>query len=794
MRKKNEQNEPPKRKASALLTMAILVLSVGILAQTQLGQQMASAADVCQNLQVSSTKASGVDGEHVPENTLDGDINNRWTTYGVGSWISYDLESSQTVCFVDIDWHMGQDRMYNLVISVSQDGASYTKVFSGKSSGTTALFERYDFADVSAKHVKLTINGNDDNQYASVSEVNIYGKNGSVIPTPSGEEITIVGVKASSNDGNVPENTIDNNLSTRWSSYGMGSWITLELSKSVLVHNVSIAWYNGAYRVNDFVVATSTDGIAFTNVFIGESSGVSTLREGYDTNDKTAKYVRVTVTGNSQNNWASITEIAVNGKHAYYEPKPVPPPTPTDTTPPTVAITFPVNGATVSGTIMGKASASDNVGVSTVAGFFDSSALNVETGATFQFAIDTTDYANGLHKFKVTATDKSGNKASHEISVNVYNGIVIPPPTPPTTDVTLPSISISNPSNGQSFSAGTTSVTVSGAASDNIGVTLVEKSLNGGPYSPTSGTTSWSFTASGLTNGQSYTATVRAKDANGNTKSAMVSFSVQSSTPIPPPPAGGDADKFGLKMLYPTKTTGEQWFMDMANPEGDSRFDPKEDISKNADGSWKMRSSQVRMNVFTSTGYDPDKITTYAQNQLATKGYMQSSNDWKNVEITGFVKVNSASDDNFAWYGRGGKHTDSNGGCEGTAYKVNLYYSGKVRYAKEQQHADGYSFTSSKTGTSSIMDRWVGFKGVIYNNAQGNVVLESWISEGDGAIWKKVDSHIDSGGWGSDGDMCGASKPDQKITWGGPIVTFRWDSASDVDFKWLSVREIQPPT
>ena len=28
------------------------------------------------------------------------------------------------------------------------------------------------------------------------------------------------------------------------------------------------------------------------------------------------------------------------------------------------------------------------------------------------------------------------------------------------------------------------------------------------------------------------------------------------------------------------------------------------------------------------------------------------------------------------------------------------------------------------------------------------------------------------------------------ITWGGPIATFRWDSAKDVDFKFMSVREI----
>jgi hypothetical protein len=82
----------------------------------------------------------------------------------------------------------------------------------------------------------------------------------------------------------------------------------------------------------------------------------------------------------------------------------------------------------------------------------------------------------------------------------------------------------------------------------------------------------------------------------------------------------------------------------------------------------------------------------------------------------------------------------------------------------------------------------------MYNNAQGNVVLQNWINENaDGVTWKKVNEKIDSTGWGSDGDMCGGT-PDQKISWGGPIVTFRWDSASNVDFKWLSVREIQPPT
>jgi hypothetical protein len=41
---------------------------------------------------------------------------------------------------------------------------------------------------------------------------------------------------------------------------------------------------------------------------------------------------------------------------------------------------------------------------------------------------------------------------------------------------------------------------------------------------------------------------------------------------------------------------------------------------------------------------------------------------------------------------------------------------------------------------------------------------------------QKVDEFVDSGGWGSSAGECGG-KPDQIITWGGPIATFRWGNA-----------------
>ena len=44
-----------------------------------------------------------------------------------------------------------------------------------------------------------------------------------------------------------------------------------------------------------------------------------------------------------------------------------------------------------------------------------------------------------------------------------------------------------------------------------------------------------------------------------------------------------------------------------------------------------------------------------------------------------------------------------------------------------------------------------------------------------------------------DASRCGGSVDAMPITWGGPITSYRWDSATDVDFKWLSVREMVPP-
>jgi hypothetical protein len=260
-----------------------------------------------------------------------------------------------------------------------------------------------------------------------------------------------------------------------------------------------------------------------------------------------------------------------------------------------------------------------------------------------------------------------------------------------------------------------------------------------------------------------------------------------------------NVDQFAIKEIYPTKSGGEEWFMNMPNPTGDPRFDPQANITRNPDGSYKITKTEVRMEVYPSTGYHEDQISTLNQKELAAKGYMQSPNDWKNVEMTGYVKlISSLSDDQFNWYNRGGRHTNS-APCEGTAYKADVIYysSGQTRFNKEQWFSGGYSFTPPKNvSSSSIEGKWIGLKYIVYNFQQPDgktaVMLQSWIDANADGKWIKINEFVDSGGWGSQGKYCGGT-PDQLITWGGPIATFRWDNATNVDFKNFSVREIEPP-
>src|SRR5437867_6188985 len=94
-----------------------------------------------------------------------------------------------------------------------------------------------------------------------------------------------------------------------------------------------------------------------------------------------------------------------------------------DTTPPSVSITAPANGATVSGSVTVSASATDNMGVVGVQFQLDGASLGAEiTSVPYTLSWNTAIASKGLHTLAAVARDAAGNTATAAVmSVTVNN-------------------------------------------------------------------------------------------------------------------------------------------------------------------------------------------------------------------------------------------------------------------------------------------------------------------------------------------------------------------------------------
>src|SRR5215475_2767959 len=193
---------------------------------------------------------------------------------------------------------------------------------------------------------------------------------------------------------------------------------------------------------------------------------------------------------------------------------PPPPPPSGDTQAPTVAVTAPSGGTSVTGTVTVTASATDNVGVAGVQFRLDGANLATErTTAPYTLSWNTTTVSNGTHTLSAVARDAAGNtKTAANVTVTVANAAGAP------ADTQAPTVAVTAPSGGAS---GTGRVTGAASATDNVGVVGVQFRLDGAnlgterttaPY-----TLSWNTTT--VSNG-THTLSAVARDAAGNTKTA----------------------------------------------------------------------------------------------------------------------------------------------------------------------------------------------------------------------------------------------------------------------------------
>jgi hypothetical protein len=122
--------------------------------------------------------------------------------------------------------------------------------------------------------------------------------------------LKVYAVSDSGNDGNLPENTIDNSFTTRWSSSGNGQWLQYDLGKTQTLGYAGISFMVQSTRTTQIDILVSTDNQTWSTAFSGSSSIVADdTIQVFDFPDVEARYVKIVGHGNSTNLWNSITEV-----------------------------------------------------------------------------------------------------------------------------------------------------------------------------------------------------------------------------------------------------------------------------------------------------------------------------------------------------------------------------------------------------------------------------------------------------------------------------------------------------
>lgn len=262
------------------------------------------------HLKSSSSAVNAGSTSQAPSTDLD--RNARTSPYDVGAY-EYGASSSDDTAptapsnlvatsvstqSVDLTWDASTDEVGVTAYTIFANGSSVATVDDAVTAVTlTGLAHDTSYA------IKVRAYDAASNESGDSNIVNLT--------TLEEEYPTISAVTANEDDGNVPANTIDNNLSTRWSAEGDGDWIRWDLGGTYTVTTVDIGFYNGNSRSYDFDLEVSTDGSGWTQVFSGESSGTTLNQETFSVIPTQGRYVRYVGYGNSYNDWNSLTEADI---------------------------------------------------------------------------------------------------------------------------------------------------------------------------------------------------------------------------------------------------------------------------------------------------------------------------------------------------------------------------------------------------------------------------------------------------------------------------------------------------
>jgi pimeloyl-ACP methyl ester carboxylesterase len=185
-----------------------------------------------------------------------------------------------------------------------------------------------------------------------------------------------------------------------------------------------------------------------------------------------------------------------------------------DVTGPSVSILSPTSNTSFSTTnspISVSGTTSDNVGVTQVSWTSDRGGSGTASGTT-NWSVSGITPQQGTNLLTITARDAAGNIGTASLAV-IY--------TPPPTDAISPTVTITNPTTSPNYQASANPITLSGTASDNVGLTQVSWTNDRGGSGVATGTSSWTAANLNLQSGFNVI-TVVATDTAGNIGTATL--------------------------------------------------------------------------------------------------------------------------------------------------------------------------------------------------------------------------------------------------------------------------------
>ncbi len=354
-------------KPIALCISALFVLSILLVFSPNLVQ----AATSMNQVEVSSVTASSYDSSHTPDLAIDGS-DTTWYYWGTNAmiasgklpqWLQLNLGTQTSINQITTHFYDGDSRTYTYYIQASTDGTNWNTIVPTKTGSSTVTDT---FNPVTARYVKITVTGNTANLAAHIIEIKIYQSTSqtqtptpTATPTPTNtpttpttfqssqsDEVEVSSVTASSYDSShTPDLAIDGS-DTTWYYWGTNAmiasgklpqWLQLNLGTQTSINQITTHFYDGDSRTYTYYIQASTDGTNW-NTIVPTKTGSSTVTDTF--NPVTARYVKITVTGNTANLAAHIIEIKIYQSTSQTQ-TPTPTATPTPTNTPTTPTTAP---------------------------------------------------------------------------------------------------------------------------------------------------------------------------------------------------------------------------------------------------------------------------------------------------------------------------------------------------------------------------------------------------------------------------------------------------------------------